>query len=182
VIPSVKNHVFLTLGILVLIVIAAGCTDEEVQAPPPAPADTVLPGQALVAIGDVTGDGIAGGTIDTITFTLGLAPGAGPVDLEKLSIYYADTIDTESLRPIRGFYGNPATEEWGILNITNQIGSANNRLEDKEQAIIRINPHAYLPPNRIVTIVVMSPKSTPLTIRRIAPPTIQAQNNILAPV
>jgi archaellin len=177
-----KYQMVLAIGILLLTIIAAGCTDEESQVSAPSPTDAIQPGQVLVAVGDVTGDGIAGGTIDTLTFTIALVPGTGPVDLEKLSIYYADTIDTESLVPVKGYWGNPLTGEWGIMNVSNQVGAANNRLEDKEQVIIRINPHAYLPPNRVVTIVVMSPKSTSLTIRRVAPPTILKENNILAPV
>jgi hypothetical protein len=64
--------------------------------------------------------------------------------------------------------------------VNNQVGNANDRLEDNEQAVIRINPRAYLPANRVCTIVVISPGSTPLTIRRIAPPVILQTNNILA--
>jgi archaellin len=178
----VKLHTFLVMGILIAVVLAAGCTDETAPPQTPPAMGAVQPGQVLVAVGDVTGDGIAGGTIDTLTFTVGLVPGKGPVDLEKISIYYADTINTETLVPVKGYWGYPATGEWGIMNVTNQVGAVNNRLEDKEQVIIRINPHAYLPANRVVTIVVMSPKSTPLTLRRIAPPTILKENNILAPV
>jgi archaeal flagellin FlaB len=182
VIPAVKWQAIFAIGILVIVVIAAGCTDEGSQVPVPPPTDAVLPGQALVATGDVTGDGIAGGTIDTITFTVGLAPGTGPVDMEKFSIYYADTIVTETLLPVKGFHGDPGQGEWSILRVNNQVGNANDRLEDNEQAVIRINPRAYLPANRVCTIVVMSPGSTPLTIRRIAPPVILQTNNILATV
>ena len=181
-IPAVKYQVFLAIGILIIMIIAAGCIDEESQVPALPPTDALQPGQVLVAVGNVTGDGIAGGTIDTITFTVGLAPGQGPVDMEKFSIYYADTIATESLTPVKGFHGEPGQGEWGILNVNNQVGNANNRLEDGEQVVIRINPRAYLPANRLVTLAVISPAGgPPLTIRRIAPTVILKENNILSP-
>jgi archaellin len=167
---------------LIVAVLAAGCTDEETTGPVAQPAvDAVHPGQVLTLIGDVTGDGIEGGTIDTITFMVGLVPGKGPVDMEKITIYYADTIQTETLVPVEGYRGDPPQGAWGILNITNEIGKSNNRLEDTEQFTIRINPRAYLPANRMVTIAVRYPAGTPLTIRRFAPPTIIKENNILVP-
>jgi archaeal flagellin FlaB len=179
----VKWQPFLIIGILIFAVLAAGCLDEEVPDMALPPKDNIQPGQVLVTLGDVTGDGIAGGTIDTITFTVGLAPGAtGPVDMEKISIVYADTIKTETLVPVEGYRGDPARGEWGIIGITNEIGSPNNRLDDNEQYIIRINPWAYLPANRMVTIVVRSPTGTPLTFRRMAPQTILEKNNILVPL
>jgi len=167
---------------LIVVVLVAGCTEEAPPAPPAPAQDVVLPGQVLVTSGDVTGDGIAGGTIDTITFSVGLLPGKKPVDMEKIAIYYADTIETETLEPVAGYRGDPPRGKWGIMSVTNEIGAPNNRLDDKEEFVIRINPWAYLPANRMVTIVVRTPTGTPLTIRRIAPPTIAAQNNILSPL
>jgi archaellin len=181
VIPAVKWQAFFAICMLVIVVFAAGCTDEESQVQVPPPSEILQPGQVLVAVGDVTGDGIAGGTIDTLTLTLGLAPGKGPVDMEKFSIYYADTVATESLVPVKSFHGEPGQGEWGIVGVNNQVGNANNRLEDNEQVVIRINPKAYLPANRVVTIAVIPPGGPPLTIRRVAPPVILKENNILAP-
>lgn len=181
---AVKSKFPLLILMLVAMVLIAGCTDEDTAVPATTPAlDPVLPGQVLVNAGDVTGDGIAGGTIDTITFTVGLAPGSKPVDMEKITIYYADTIKTETLLPVNGYRGNPPAGYWGIMGVNNEIGNPNNRLEDKEQFVIRINPRVYLPANRMVTIVVRSPGAvTPLTIQRIAPATILATNNILTSV
>jgi archaellin len=179
---AVKLQFFIVIGILIVVILAAGCTEE---APPDLtlpPSDIIQPGQVLMTTGDVTGDGISGGTIDTITFTVGLVPGKGPVDMEKISIYYADTIETETLEPVAGFRGDPPRGKWGIMGVKNEIGAPNNRLEDQEQFVLRINPWAYLPANRMVTIVVRTPTGTPLTLRRIAPPTILKENNILAPL
>ena len=59
------------------------------------------PQDILQNFGDVTGQGIPGGTIDTITFTVGLVDSHKSVDMEQLSIVYADAIRTETLRPGR---------------------------------------------------------------------------------
>jgi len=180
---TVKWQPILLAALMILAVLTAGCTEDEPPAvAPPLSSDVMLPGQELVSVGDITGDGIAGGTIDTITFTVALAPGVKSVDMERFSIFYADTIRTESLIPVAGYHGDPPTGCWGIQTVNNEIGAPNNRLEDKEQAVIKINPKAYLPAKRMVTIVVRTPTgTTPLTLRRVAPPTILAQGNILTP-
>lgn len=178
-----RYQFFLIVTLLVAAVFLAGCTGEDLSpiaetlsAEPP------LPGQALVLVGDVTGDGLAGGTIDTLDITVSLVPGSRPIDMEKISIIYADTIKTESLIPVEGYWGNPPMGCWGILNVVDQVGDQNNRIEDKEQFVIRLNPRAYLPAKRMVVIVVRAPAvTTPLTIRRFAPAEIAAQGNILTP-
>lgn len=172
----------LVMVILSVAVLAAGCTDEEIPGPALPGADAVLPGQVLVTIGNVTGDGIPRGTIDTITFTVGLAPGEKSVNLENISIVYADAIRTESLIPIEGFRGDPPQGSWGILEVQNEAGSPNNRLEFEERLVIRINPKAPLVPRQFITIIIKPPSGTPLTIRRVSPPTIVKENNILTPM
>ncbi len=170
-------------GILIVMVLAAGCIDE---ASPPGPAPetkpAIQPGQVLYSIGEVTGDGIAGGTIDSITFTIGLAPGEKPVTMENISIVYADAIRTETLVPMTGYHGDPPAGSWGIMKVNGEIGSFNNRLEDKEQFVLRINPKAPLVPRQFISIVVKPPSGPPLIIRRVSPPTIIKENNILGPV
>lgn len=171
------------IAFLIAAVFLAGCTDED-QVPPTdsISVEPVLPGQELVLVGDVTGDGLAGGTIDTIDITVALAPGAKPIDMEKISIVYADTIKTETLIPVEGYRGDPPQGCWGIIGVNNEVGSPNNRLEDKEQFVIRLNPRAYLPAKRMAIIVVRPHSgSAPLTIRRFAPPEIAAHGNILTP-
>ncbi len=169
-------------GILFAAVLFAACTDEAIPGPAPVPVNTILPGQVLYSTGEVTGNGIPGGTIDTITFTIGLGPGEKPVNMENISIFYADAIRTETLEPVSGYRGEPPAGEWGIMHVRDEIGAPNNRLEDKEQFIIRINPKAPLVPRQFISIVVKPPSGTPLTIRRVSPPTIMKENNILAPL
>ncbi len=109
-----RYRFFIIVTLLVAAVFVAGCTDEDISpivdtfsAEPP------LPGQDMLLVGDVTGDGIAGGTIDTIDITIALVPGARPIEMEKVTIVYADTIKTETLIPVEGYWGNPPVGCWG---------------------------------------------------------------------
>jgi archaellin len=147
----------------------------------PAP-DAVLPGQVMRVIGNVTGNGIPRGTIDTLTFTVGLVPGQKPVSMENISIIYADAVRTESLIPVKSFRGDPMQGYWGILEVQNEIGNPNNRLEYEELFVIRINPKAPLVPRQFVTIIIKPPSGTSLTIRRVSPPSIIKENNILTSI
>jgi archaellin len=184
----VKWQSVFMMVILTTFLFSAGCTDEGVAGQGPGiPPDAVKPGQVLQVMGEVTGEGQLGGTlvsgtIDTITFTIGLAPGAKSVNMENVSIVYADAIRTETLVPVEGFRGDPPDGAWGIMHVINEIGKPNNRLEDQEQFVIRINPRAPLVPRQLITISVKTPAGIPLTIRRVSPPTIMRENNILAPV
>lgn len=182
-----KKYPFLLIIILIALVFAAGCNDEMPAAPPPPQTGVVMPGQVLYSIGAVTGSGQLGGhlvsgTIDSITFTVGLVPGEKEVDMEKITIVYADAIRTEMLVPVKGFRGDPPDGAWGILEVRDELGEKNNRLEFEEKFVIRINPKAPLVPRQLITISVKAPSGTPLTIRRISPSTIMAENNILAPI
>jgi archaellin len=168
--------------ILIAAILVSGCTDEENPIPPLPTADAIQPGQVLRVIGNVTGNGIPGGTIDTLTFTVGLIPGVRPINMENISIVYADAVRTESLIPVEGFRGDPPPGHWGILEVQNVIGTPNNRLEYEEQFVIRINPKAPLLPNQFIMIIVKTLSGTPLTIRRVSPPTIIKENNILTTI
>jgi archaeal flagellin FlaB len=164
-------------AILILMVCATACINDE--APPPEARSPANPGQAMVAIGDVTGNGIPGGLIDTITFTVGLAPGAKPVNMENLSIIYADAVRSETLKAVAGLRGNPPQGFWGVIEVKNPEGISNNLLEFDEEFVIRINPKAPLVPGQFIMVVVEPPSGRPLTLRRVSPPAILEGNNIL---
>jgi hypothetical protein len=180
------HYVFLALS-LILLILAAGCTDSSTDTPIPTlstlpvPHGTVLPDQALQVFGDVTGQGIPGGTIDTITFTVGLIDVHNSVDMEQLSIVYADAHDTETLHPVKGYHDNPPKGYWGIIRVENEVGSPNDRLDNEERFVIRINPTRPLVTGQIITIDIKPPGRRSLTIRKVAPPTILA-DNILSPL
>ena len=71
---------------------------------------------------------------------VGLVPGEKFVNVENISIVYAEAIRTESLIPVEGFYGDPSQVSRAILEVQNEVGSPNNQLEFEERLIIRINP------------------------------------------
>jgi len=135
----------------------------------------------------VTGEGVVlqgvpRGTIDTITFTIGLAPGISFLDLSSLTIVYADAVRTEILTPVAGFRGDPPQGSWGIIAAPNELGNPNMRLDYNEQFTIRINPKAPVVPNQIVTISVKPGEGKPLVFRLIAPSSIGEDVNILTPL
>ncbi|HWS22112.1 MAG TPA: hypothetical protein VN227_05695 [Methanoregula sp.] len=181
---ATRQYIFLTI-VLILLFLTAGCSDTSTDVTPlPAMSTLPVPGnhpqEILQSFGDVTGLGIPGGTIDTITFTVGLIDSHKSVDMEQIAIFYADAIRTETLRPVEGFHGDPPKGFWGIIRVENEVGSPNNRLDNEERFVIRINPKAPLVPRQIMTIEIKPPTGHSLTIRRVAPQAIQ-EDNILFP-
>jgi hypothetical protein len=172
---------------LILGILAAGCIGGDTQSPVPIggnPSQTDVP---LQNTGDVIGQGVIlqgvpRGTIDTITFAVGLSPGTKSIDFSKLIIIYADAVRTENLAPVPGFRGDPPPGYWGIIQVVNEAGNPNTRLEYDEQAIIRINPKAPVVPNQVITISVKPEEGKPLIIRRVAPSTILENENIIPPI
>lgn len=182
-----RHYFFLTIA-LILIILTAGCTDTPEEGPQlptmstlPVPGGTLQDTQILQNFGDVTGQGIPGGTITIITFTVGLINSSKSVEMETIAIVYADAIRTETLYPVEGFHGDPEKGFWSIIRVENEIGNPNNRLDDEERFVISINPKAPLVPRQVITIDIKPSNGKSLTIRRVAPPTI-LDNNILLPL
>jgi hypothetical protein len=180
-----RHYIFLTI-VLIFLLLTAGCSDTPSDVRPlPTMSTLPVPGnnpqEILQTFGDVTGQGIPGGTIDIITFTVGLIDSHKSVDMEQLSIVYADAIRTESLLPVEGFHSDPPKGFWSITRVENEVGDHNNRLDNEERFVISINPRAPLVPRQIITIEVKPPNGHSLTIRRVAPSTIQADNILLPP-
>ena len=182
------RHYFFIICIITIVIITAGCIDNFEDRPPsptlstlPVPQGNLQNIPILQTFGDVTGQGIPGGTIDMITFSVGLLNTSKSVDMEQLAIVYADAIRTETLYPVEGFHGDPPKGFWGIIHVENEIGSPNNRLDNEERFVIRINPKAPLVPRQIMTIEIKPPTGHSLSIRRVAPPAIQEDNILLPP-
>jgi archaellin len=171
---------------LIFCVISNGCITDDIS--PPVGRSTPPEGVLIQPVGDVTGQGvflqgIHRGTIDTITFAIGLAPpGMKTVNMTNLTIAYADAVRTESLLPVEGYRGNPPPGYWGIIAVVKEAGNNNLRLEFEEQFIIRINPKAAIVPNQVITISVRPGEGKPLIMRRVAPSTIFEKDNILPPL
>ena len=169
---------------LIIGIIAAGCTSDET--PPPAPPPTSVPqkGVLIQTVGNITGQGILlpgvpRGTIDTITFSIGLVPGAKPLDITNTTIVYSDVVRSEALDPVDGYRGDPPPGYWGIIDTVNEPGTGNLRLEFEKQFVIRIHPKAPIVPNQLITISVKPVDGKPLMIRRVAPPAINEGDNLL---
>jgi archaellin len=168
--------------VLILAGFSAGCISDDT--PAPVARSVAQPGVLIQAIGDITGQGIIlqgvpRGTIDTITFTIGLAPGIKTADLNGTIIAYADSVRTEIITPVEGYRGDPPPGYWGIIDSLNEMGTRNMRMDYEEQFIIRVNPKAPVVPNQVITISVKPKGGKALIIRCVAPSTITETDNIL---
>lgn len=185
---GLKGYSYLAAAVvLVAAVLLAGCTSPGTGVAPPAAAKTFQPGQVLQLIGDVTGkgfipSGVPRGTIDTITFTVALVPGVKKVNLDNLTVIYADALHTVTLTPVAGLIGEPPDGSWGVTSFKNQFGPANHRLDFDKQAVITVNPKAAIVPGQVITIAVKPAEGPALTIRCVAPSTIVEGDNVLSPV
>jgi archaeal flagellin FlaB len=127
----------------------------------------------LEIVGNVYGlDTTAAGTIDTINFTVSLAPGGTPVDLSKMILTYT----TESYSQTMDM--NPtytaAAGKWGINAIRG--GNWDNLLEKGEQVDIGILPGVPLTRNQAFDLEVKPIIGASLDIKRTAPASVKAVN------
>ena len=174
--------------IIVLLILAAGCTTTSTDTPPlptmstlPIPGVTSQPAQILQSNGEVTGQGTPGGIIDTITFSVSLSDLSTSITMENLRIIYSDVVRTESILPVEGFWGEPPQGYWSVIRVENEAGGPNHLLENGEEFVIRVNPKAPIVPTQLITIQLIPAGGNPLAIRRVAPKTIRAEN-ILDPM
>src|SRR5208337_1338629 len=92
-----KHSVIIAALLIITFIFTAGCTITGTQGSQTAQASAFPPGQILQSIGDVTGQGLIPPgvprvVINTVTFTIGLTPGTKSVDLDNLTIIYADAV------------------------------------------------------------------------------------------
>lgn len=175
-----RHFCWLILGLVVAAAFFAGCTDEEPPSPPPVSTGIVQSGSLIQTVGNITGQGVIlqgvpRGTIDTITFTIGLAPGTKSLDLNGTTLAYADSLRTEILTPVEGYFGEPPPGYWGIIKTVNELGVRNLRMDYEEQFVIRANPKAPVSSGETFTISVKPPDGKPLLLRLVAPSVIEAQ-------
>ncbi|OPX64424.1 MULTISPECIES: hypothetical protein [unclassified Methanoregula] len=176
--------------VLCACLIVAGCTDEDTTPPPPQPVSGsgAQPGALIQTFGNITGQGVIlqgvpRGTIDTVTFTIGLAQGIKTLDMNGTTIAYADSVRTEILTPVQGYFGNPPPGSWGIIDVADQLGGERNmRIDFEEKFVVRINPKVPVISDQVFTVSVRPPEGRPLMIRLIAPAEIGEQDNVLRPL
>jgi len=143
----------------------------------------------LVILGNVYGDasgtaqvGTSPGTIHAIIFTIGLAAGGTPVDMNQTTLIYQNetilqTLNFTSLAPGQV----PGGWQWGI--ISKQNANANNLLEPNEQFTIMANispsPPTLstgLPPSDTFTLQIRPSVGAALPITHEAPGGITNMN------
>jgi flagellin FlaB len=139
----------------------------------------------IVIIGEVYGDasgtsqiGNSPGSIHTLVFTIGLAAGGTPVDLNQTVFVYQNSTTLKTLdfaSNINGNGGNqPGGWQWMIKSIQN--GNANTLLEPNEQFTIQANvsaspptPSNGIPPSDQFTLQIRPPVGAALPITKSAP-------------
>ncbi|ACL17679.1 flagellin [Methanosphaerula palustris] len=135
---------------------------------------------AVEIVGNVYGKGIAGTSIDTIVFSIGLAAGATPVDLNKTVLTFStgDTIETLA------FAGSGSTDgsgtvtagKWAISSQDNSLGAENKVLDSGEQFTITAMPSTALNAYAGFNIDVKPAAGAALAIHRTVPAYIDAVN------
>ena len=130
----------------------------------------------LQIVGDVYGIGTSTGPgkINFINFTVSLAPGGTPVDMNKTTITYANTTKLETLAIGSNVGVMPAPGQWGVTATRNNVGIANYLLEQGEQFDITAYPSAsnYIPKSDTFTIEIKPIIGASLDIKRTTPPAI----------
>jgi len=172
--------------LLAAAIVMAGCAGTASQAVTATVTPAFAPGQLLQLAGDVTGNGfmppgVPRGTIDTVTFAISVVPGVRGINLDNLTVIYADAIRTTTLTPVKGLNGTPEPGQWGITGFINPYGPATHRLDLDKQAIITVSLKNYIVPNQLFRLVVKPAEGQALTITRVAPGRIVAGVNILEP-
>lgn len=102
---------------------------------------------AVEIVGDVYGIAdAAGGAINRINFSIGLAAGATPVDINKTVLTFSTSASYQTLTFDPTMNTLPDTPgHWTISHPDNNLGSENKVLDSGEQFTISISPPTDLP-------------------------------------
>jgi len=130
----------------------------------------------LQIVGDVYGIGTSAGPgrINYVNFTVSLAPGGTPVDMNKTTITYSNSSKLETLAIGSNVGVMPAPGQWAVSGTRNNVGTANYLLEKGEQFDITVYPSDanYIPKNEAFTVEIKPIIGASLDIKRTAPAAI----------
>jgi flagellin FlaB len=130
----------------------------------------------LEIVGNVYGTGVAGSSIDTVNFSVALAPGGTPVDFDKVVMTYSNSSSLETLaRSAKG--SEPAAGGWSIAAVQNQVTN-DDVLEKGEQFDIMAKPTNAITKNDQFSIEIKPAIGAALSITRTAPASILKVNVI----
>ena len=132
---------------------------------------------AVEILGNVYGETpIAGQNISIINFTLGLASGGTPVDMNKTVMTISTGTDVETLKFAGaadnniGISTSVGTGYWGIIAQQNSITNPSNKvLDNGEQFTILAMPSKQLAPYTSFTLDIKPPVGAALSIHRTVP-------------
>jgi flagellin FlaB len=135
---------------------------------------------AVEVVGNVYGKGTAGESITTIVFSIGLAAGATPVDIQKTVLTFSTGDKVETLT----FAGSGSTDgtgtlgdaTWVVSSQDNPLGTANKVLDNGEQFTITVQPSTPLTAYTGFTIDIKPAVGAALSIHRTVPAYIEAVN------
>ena len=134
---------------------------------------------AIEIVGNVYGEGPAGGPISSINFSVGLAAGATPVDMAKTVLTFSTSSKVETLGFTNGtevLTTNTATGNWSISHQENSLGGKNMVLDNGEQFTITVKPLTQLQAYDGFNIDVKPSVGAALAIHRTVPAYINAVN------
>ena len=129
----------------------------------------------LEIVGNVYGTG-SEGLIDSINFTIALAPGGTAVDIQKTTLTYTNATEYQQLRQETDIQTSVTTGGWNVIKIQNDAGGNNWLLEKGEQFEIGARPVGGIYKNDMFNLEVRPAVGSPLDIHRTAPAAIKAVN------
>ncbi|ACL17676.1 archaellin/type IV pilin N-terminal domain-containing protein [Methanosphaerula palustris] len=129
---------------------------------------------AIEIVGNVYGQAdTAGGDISSVVFSVGLAAGATPVDINKTVLTFStgDTVETLTFAGSADPAGaaTPTAGQWAITHQENSLGTENKVLDSGEQFTITVKPTTALKAYAGFNIDVKPAVGAALAIHRTVP-------------
>jgi flagellin FlaB len=129
----------------------------------------------LQIVGDVYGVGSANAAVDYINFTVALAPGGTPVDVNKTVITFSNKTELETLDIGSSVGTMPAQGQWCVVAVRNGL-TTDWLLEKGEQFDITAYPTQPIYANDNFNLEVKPIVGAPLDIKRAIPAAIKVVN------
>jgi flagellin FlaB len=127
----------------------------------------------LEIMGNVYGQGDIG-SVNTINFTIALAPGGTPVDVSKMTLTFSNATTAYTLT--KATSSNIVAGEWMVSAIRSDAGGNNMLLEKGEMFDIGLKPKFLLYKNDNFDVEVKPIVGASLDIKRTIPASVQVVN------
>jgi flagellin FlaB len=127
----------------------------------------------LEIVGNVYGKGNVG-SIDTVNFTIALAPGGTAIDVSKMTLTFSNASQAYTLQ--KAASSNIAPGQWMVSSIKNDQGGNNMLLEKGEMFEIGVKPKFLMYKNDNFDIEVKPITGASLDIKRTIPASINPIN------